>query len=176
MESAAELLASVATCCTGQPLPLFLVDNHLPYPAAILQVFGVVQHGRRQHGHGRFKHPRLKPPPGLLAGVVCKIRDATGNLLRVRTRLLFGTLKDLRRRIRKLHIGQDINTAHIERLNGTIRGQIARLGRRTRNTSRRRRPLQWALWLWRDLYNWVRPHGLVVRNVSVPLEVDRYTR
>jgi hypothetical protein len=159
LESAAELLASVAGCCVGQPLPLLLVDNHLPYPAAILQVFGRVRHGRRRHGRGRFKHPRLDAPAGLLAGVVCKIRDAGGNLLRVRTRRLFGKLKDLRRRIRQLHIGQDINTAHIERLNGTIRGQVARLARRTRNGSRRRRPLQWALWLWRDLYNWVRPHG-----------------
>jgi hypothetical protein len=159
LESAAELLVSVAVGCVGGPLPLFLIDNHLPYPAAILQVFGVIEHRRRRHRRGRFKHPRLKPPPGLLAGVVEKVRDATGNLLRVRTRRLFGTVRALRHRIRTLGIGQDINTAHVERLNGTIRGQVARLGRRTRNVSRRRRPLQWALWLWRDLYNWVRPHG-----------------
>jgi hypothetical protein len=159
LESAAELVASVAAACVGGPLPLVLIDNHLPYPAAILQVFGVLRHGRRRHGRGRRKHPRLKPPTGLLAGVVEKVRDATGNLLRVRTRRLFGSWRELRRRIRGLHIGQDINTAHIERLNGTIRGQIARLGRRTRNGSRRRRPLQWALWLWRDLYNLVRPHA-----------------
>lgn len=159
LESAAELITSVAACCTGQPLPLMLIDNHLPYPAAILQVFGLVQHRRRRYGHGRFKHRRLKPPPGLLVGVVHKIRDATGNLKQVRTRALFGRLKEIRQRIRKLHIGQTINTAHIERLNGTMRGQVARLGRRTRNGSRRRRTLQWALWLWRDLYNWTRAHG-----------------
>src|SRR3990172_4028728 len=48
LESAAALLGRVAGCCVGQPLPLFLVDNHLPYPAAILQVFGRVRHGRRR--------------------------------------------------------------------------------------------------------------------------------
>ena len=159
LESAVELLASVAGCCTGRPLPLLLIDNHLPYPAAILHVFGLILHRRRRRGHGRFKHPRLKPPPGLLAGVVLKIRDAAGNLLRVRTRALFGRRKDIRRRIRQLGIGQEINTAHIERINGTIRGQVARMGRRTRNGSRRRRTLQWALWLWRDLYNWTRAHA-----------------
>jgi len=143
----------------GQPPPLLLIDNHLPYPAAILHVFGLILHRRRRRGHGRFKHPRLKPPPGLLAGVVLKIRDAAGNLLRVRTRALFGRRKDIRRRIRQLGIGQEINTAHIERINGTIRGQVARMGRRTRNGSRRRRTLQWALWLWRDLYNWTRAHA-----------------
>lgn len=84
---------------------------------------------------------------------------AAGNLLRVRTRALFGRRKDIRRRIRQLGIGQEINTAHIERINGTIRGHVARLGRRTRNGSRRRRTLHWALWLWRDLYNWTRAHA-----------------
>jgi hypothetical protein len=163
LESAAELVASVGACCVGGCLPVLLIDNHLPYPAAILQVFGQVLHGRRRRGHGRHKRPRLKPPPGLLVGVVKKIRDATGNLLRVRTGAVFGRLKDICQRIRDLDIGQGINTAHIERINGTIRGQIARLGRRTRNGSRRRRTLQWALWLWRDLYNWVRPHGSLDR-------------
>jgi hypothetical protein len=159
LETAAQLVVSVAACCEGQTLPLLLMDNHLPYPAAILQVFGEVLHRRRRHGHGRFKHPRLKPPAGLLVGVVLKIRDGTGNLVGVRTRALFGRRKDIIRRIRQLHIGRGINTAHIERANGTIRGHVARLGRRTRNGSRRRRTLRWALWLWRDLYNWTRAHA-----------------
>jgi len=154
------LVGSVAVCCTGTPLPLLLMDNHLPYPAAILQVFGVVQHRRRRGPvKRRRKQPRLKAPPGLLAGVVLKVRDATGNLLRVRTRALFGRRRDIVQRIRQLGIGRGINTAHIERINGTVRGHVARLGRRTRNGSRRRRPLQWALWLFRDLYNWTRVHA-----------------
>jgi hypothetical protein len=160
LEAAAQLLASVAVCCGGQPLPLLLMDNHLPYPAAILHVFGVVKHRRRR---GPVKRRRrlavLKAPPGLLAGVVLKVRDATGNLLRVRTRALFGRRQDLVRAIRRLHLGRQINTAHIERVNGTMRGQLVRLARRTRSGSRRGRMLRWALWLWRDLYNWVRPHG-----------------
>ncbi len=164
-----ELVASAAACCTTAPLPLLLLDNHLPYPAAILQVFGEVMHRRRRRGHGRRKFPRLKPPAGLQAGVVLKIRDATGNLLRVRTRALFGRRRDLRRRIRQLGIGRDINTAHIERLNGTMRGHVARLGRRTRNGSRRRTPLQWALWLWRDLYNWTRTHAALGRSPAMAL-------
>lgn len=160
LESAIELLASVAACCGGGGLPLLLLDNHSPYPSAILQVFGVVQHRRRQGRNKRKRRqPGLKAPPGLLAGVVCKVRDARGNLLGVRTRALFGRLKDIRRRIGQLGIGRMINTAHIERLNGTMRGRLARLARRTRNGSRRRRPLRWALWLFRDLYNWVWVHG-----------------
>lgn len=157
---AAELVTSVAMACVGtQPLPLLLIDNHLPYPAAILQVFGVIRHRRRKRGRGRLKHPDLKPPPGLWAGVVEKVRNATGKLLRVRTRALFGRKRDIVKRIKRLDLGEQINTAHIERLNGTLRGQQARLARRTRSGSRLGQALQWSLWLWRDLYNWVRPHG-----------------
>ena len=156
---AIELVASVALCCAGGPPPLLLVDDHLPYPAAILQVFGVVQHRRRPSRRGRRRQPRLKPPPGLLAAVVQKVRDASGRLLRVRPRKLFGRLRDVRQRIAGLLIGREVNTSHLERLNGTLRGQQARLRRRTRSGSRGQTWLQWSLWLWRDLYNWVRPHG-----------------
>ena len=146
-------------CVPTAPLPLLLIDDHLPYPAAILQVFGVIRHRRRKRGRGRFKYPDLKPPPGLLTGVVQKVRNATGKLLRVRTRALFGSKRDIQRRIRRLHLGKQINTAHIERLNGTLRGQQARLTRRTRSGSRLVEALTWSLWLWRDLYNWIHPHG-----------------
>jgi hypothetical protein len=155
---AAELVTSVAMA-GGNSQPLLLIDNHLPYPAAILQVFGVIRHRRRKRGHGRFKYPDLKPPPGLMAGVVEKVRNASGKLLRVRTRALFGRKRDIVKRIKRLHLGEQINTAHIERLNGTVRGQQARLARRTRNGSRLAPALAWSLWLWRDLYNWIRPHG-----------------
>jgi hypothetical protein len=159
MEHARQLAASVRM---GVPddmfLPLLLIDDHLPYPQAILDVFGQVKHRRRRRGRGRRKHPKLKPPPNLQVGVVKKQRDERGNLIRVRTKALFGVKKEIERRIRKLGIGQKINTSHLERLNGTIRGQQARLARRTRNGSRRKDLLQKSLWLWRDLYNWTRIH------------------
>jgi hypothetical protein len=163
LESAVSMLGVVAGCC-GEQLPLLLMDAHRPYPSAILQVFGEVQHRRRrrrrggQGGRGKFKHKRLKPPRGLLAGVVDKVHDAAGNLLRVKTRVLFGRRKDICRKIKKHKLGQGINTAHVERFNGTARGRLARLARRTRALSRRGTPLRAALGLCRDAYNWVHPH------------------
>jgi hypothetical protein len=159
LELAKQLVASVALCGGASWPLLLLIDDQLPYPAAILEVFGVVQHRRRPSGRGRKRHPRLKAPPGLWAGVVQKVRDAAGKLLRIKLRALFGRRRDIRRRIQELGVGRDINTAHVERLNGTVRGQQARLARRTRHGSRGDRWLQWSLWLWRDLYNWVRVHG-----------------
>jgi hypothetical protein len=153
------LVASVALCCPALAPLTILADDHRPYPQAILRIFGVTRHRRRRHGRGRRKHADLKPPPGLLVGIVSKLRDATGNLIRVKRRRLFGRLKEIRRGIAQLGLGHDINTAHIERINGTIRTQQTRLARRTRNVSRGDNWLGWALSLWRDWYHWVRPHG-----------------
>jgi hypothetical protein len=159
LETACQLVASVAVCC-AKTLPLLLIDDHLPYPAAILRVFGQIKHRRkRKKGRGRRRKPTLKPPPNLLVGVVKKIRNSRGRLLKVTTYALFGRLKDIERRIRRLKIGKQINTSRLERLNGTLRGQQTRLARRTRNGSRLSCALQWSLWLWRDLYNWVHVHG-----------------
>ncbi|RUL84035.1 hypothetical protein [Tautonia sociabilis] len=160
LATATELVASVALCLpAGSVPPLFLIDNHLPYPSALLQVFGEVLHRRRTRRRGRKKKPGLKPPPGLLVGVVEKVRDASGRVIRVRTKALFGRLSAIKARVAELGIGTTINTAHLERLNGTLRGQQARLARRSRCGSRDGLRLQWSLWLWRDLYNWVRVHG-----------------
>jgi hypothetical protein len=153
------LVCSVALCCIPFAPLTILADDHRPYPQAILRILGVTRHRRRRHARGRRKHPDLKPPPGLLAGIVSKLRDATGNLLRVKRRRLFGRLKDIRRGIERLGLGHDINTAHIEPVNGTMRTQQTRLARRTRNVSRADRWLGHALSLWRDWYHWVRPHG-----------------
>jgi hypothetical protein len=158
LESARQLLASVAACCrAGQPL-LIEADEHRPYPQAILDVFGVTRYRRRRHARGRRKHPDLKPPPGLLVGLVHKVRDTAGKLLRVRTRRLYGRRRDILKKLRRLKLGRVINTGHIERLNGTLRTQQTRLARRTRNVSHAAKALQAALWLWRDLYHWVYPH------------------
>lgn len=158
LETATALTASVAIYAQDHAPPLILVDDHLPYPRAILQVFGDLKHGRRKNGRGRLKHPRLKPPVDLQVGVVKKRRDQQGNLLKVSTQALFGKKKEIEKRIQKRGVGRKINTSHVERLNGTIRGQQARLTRRTRNGSRREETLQDSIWLWRDLYNWTRVH------------------
>ncbi len=160
LATAAALVASVALCGpAGAAPPLMLIDDHRPYPAALLQVFGEILHRRRKRRFGRKKAAGLKPPAGLRVAVVRKIRDASGRVVKVKAKALFGRLRAIRDRIAELGIGTTVNTAHLERLNATIRGQQARLARRTRCPSREVRWLQSSVWLWRDLYNWVRGHA-----------------
>jgi hypothetical protein len=163
-KTAVQLTASVAMYSRDKDLPLILIDDHLPYPRALLTVFGDIKHRRRRNGRGRLKYPSLKPPADLQAGIVKKIRDSRGHLLKVSTKALFGTKKEIERRIQKLGIGQKINTSHMERLNGTIRGQQARLIRRTRAGSHLEKMLQYSIWLWRDLYNWTSVHYSLLDN------------
>lgn len=126
--------------------------------------------------------------------MVIKIRNAAGDVVKVQSRALFGRLGAIKRRIVALGIGTTVNTSHLERLNGTMRCQQSRLARRPRCVSRDGRRLEWSLWLWRDLYNWVRVHaslggrtpamvqGLTARVWSVldyvryPVHVDALTR
>jgi len=159
LETAREMLAAVAACCRPGQRLLIEADEHRPYPQAILDLFGVTRFGRRRHARGRHKHPTLKPPPGLMVGVVHKRRDEHGNLLGVRKRRLFGRRRDIVKLLRRLKLGRHINTGHIERLNGTMRTQQTRLARRTRNVSHAAKALQAALAVWRDLYHWTRPHS-----------------
>lgn len=167
LELAKELVASVAWSGVEEKVLLFLVDDHLPYPRALLEVLGAICHRRRRTGRGRRKHPDLKAPRAVLAGVVKKIRTDSGRLLGVQTRALFGRKKELRRRIKALHIGVEINTSHLERLNGTMRSQQARLHRRTRSISQADSHLQWSLWLWRDVYNWINAHQTLGRTPAM---------
>ena len=94
-----------------------------------------------------------------MVGIVHKVYDAGGNLVKVTRRRLFGRRRDILQTVKRLKLGCQINTSHIERINGTMRTQQPRLARRTRNVSHKDSALQWALSLWRDLYHWTRRHN-----------------
>jgi hypothetical protein len=71
--------------------------------------------------------PRWRPRPGLLyAQVVKTVRRR--RLVRVRHRVVFGTLEAVRQVLAAC--GWQINTAFIERLNLSIRQHVAAVGRR----------------------------------------------
>jgi len=156
---ARELLAGVAEHCRPGAALLLEADEHRPYPQAILDIFGQTRFRRRKRGRGRRKHPDSKPPPNLMVGIVHKLRDSVGRLVGVKAKRLCGRHKDIQRCLRRHCLGRQINTAHIERLNATVRTQQTRLARRTRNRSVKVDQLESALWLWRDLHHWTRPHA-----------------
>jgi transposase-like protein len=101
---------------------------------------------------------RLIEWPGLVIGQVVKQRT-DGRVVGVARRLAHGTAAWAAR----LLGGGTIQTAYIERLNGTFRARLASLARRTRAGGRTVARLERGMWLIGTLYNFCTPHGSLAR-------------
>jgi len=155
-ESAALLIAQVvARLCR---VPVWLSDGWKAYPVALLQVLGRVYQRCRRGTRGRHPKPRLVPPRELFYGQVVKVRDATGNLLHVVSRVVYGGPRRFFREMERRGLGATIHTAFMERWYGTLRGLCAPLRRRTRCGSSSQSRHHARVWLLVDLYNFVLPH------------------
>ena len=155
-DTAATLIAQVVA--RVQTLPLFLTDGWKAYPAALLQVGGVVYRRRRRGNVGRKPKPRLVAPKDLFYAQVVKVRDKTGHVVEVSRRVVFGGPRRFGKQLRLRQLGETIQTAFMERWYGTLRGLGAPLRRRTRCVSWIATRHRGRLWLLVSLYNFVMPH------------------
>ena len=155
-EMASALIAQVMA--RPQAVPLFLTDGWKAYPAALLQVLGVVYRRRRRGQVGRKPKPRLVAPTNLFYAQVVKVRNQAGQVVDVRRRVIVGGPRRCGKQLRLRQLGTMIQTAFMERWYGTLRGLVAPLRRRTRCLSWSRGRHQGRLWLLVSLYNFVRPH------------------
>jgi hypothetical protein len=155
-DTAATLIAQVVA--RGRALPLFLPDGWKASPAALLQVGGVGYRPRRRGTVGRKPTPRLVAPNDLLSAQVVKVRDKTGHVVEVRTRVVCGGPRRFVTQLRGRHLGETIQTAFMERWYGPLRGLVAPLRRRTRCLSWDLTRHRGRVWLLVSLYNFVMPH------------------
>ena len=155
-DTAAALIAQVVA--RVQTLPLFLTDGWKAYPAALLQVVGVVYRRRRRGKVGRKPKPRLVAPQDLFYAPVVKVRDKTGQVVAVSRRVVFGGPRRFGTQLRLRQLGETIQTAFMERWYGTLRGLVAPLRRRTRCVSWIATRHRGRIWLLVSLYNFVMPH------------------
>lgn len=155
-ETAAALIAQGVA--RARQLPLFLTDGWKAYPAALLQVVGVVYRPRRRGHVGRKPKPRLVAPQSLLYAQVVTIRNTTGHVVEVRRRVVYGGPRRLSKPLRLRQLGKTSQTAFMERWYGTLRGLVAPLRRRTRGLSWSRSRHRGKVGLLVSLYNFVMPH------------------
>ena len=155
-ETAAALIAQVVA--RARQLPLFLTDGWKAYPAALLQVVGIVYRPRRRGHVGRKPKPRLVAPKSLFYAQVVKVRNKTGQVVEVSRRVVYGGPRRFRKQLRLRQLGKTIQTAFMERWYGTLRGLVAPLRRRTRCLSWSRPRHRGKVWLLVSLYNFVMPH------------------
>ncbi len=107
---------------------------------------------------GKPWRPCLIPWEGIVLGQVIK-KKAAGKLVEIERRLAEGKEQALPRLLAATQGGGVLNTAYIERLNGTFRHRLAVLARRTRGLARRSEWLQASLYLVGTVYNFCTEHA-----------------
>jgi IS1 family transposase len=140
------LRAVLAPTC----IPVITSDGLRHYYYAVTAHFGRwVPAGRRR---------LWQVAPTLLYGQVQK-GYRRRRLVRIRYRMLCGTLPQLRTALQGLGLSGRLTTAFIERLNLTVRHGVAALTRHTWATAQTASGLLHHLEWWRLYYHLVRPHG-----------------
>lgn len=115
----------------GSRVPrLIMTDEYSAYKEEILRAYGQRVPVPRRSNRGRPPAPRLEPPPGLVYATVHKTRR-NGTVVKVEPRLQFGTPEQLAAALRLSKASRQVNTAFIERQNGTDRHRNSRKARKS---------------------------------------------
>jgi len=114
----------------GRLMRLMTSDDYPAYEAAILRAYGATVIPPRTGKRGRPRSPYQVAPPGLNYAVVTKRREQ-GRVVEVGTRVVFGTIAAVLLASGMSKVSRAINTAFVERQNGTDRHRNARKARKT---------------------------------------------
>ena len=114
----------------GRLLELITTDEYAPYREALLQAYGETITPPRTGRPGRPRKPYKVPPEDLRYATVHKTRRR-GRVVRVEMRVVFGSAEAVRGALARSTASRSINTAFVERHNGTDRHRNARKARKT---------------------------------------------
>jgi IS1 family transposase len=129
-ESVQELVGDVKGRLDGRVPALITTDDYSAYEGAILEAFGTEVVPPRIGRRGRPRSPYKAAPEGLNYATVHKTRK-TGRVVEVTTRVIFGTAATVAAALADSAASRTINTAFVERHNGTDRNRNARKVRKT---------------------------------------------
>jgi transposase-like protein/IS1 family transposase len=154
------LLTQVRACC--QPLRALLIctDGWKAYPGSIRRAFR--EKVKETAGRGRAC---LRVWPQLCIGVVIK-RTEKKRVVDITRKMVQGTLEQAQVLLAASCGGTLLNTAFIERLNGTMRQRLASLTRKCRHAARRLAALESGMWLLGCTYNLCWPHHELSRRAT----------
>ncbi len=144
------LMQQVRAGALCRPL-LFCVDGFRAYVGAIQTVF---REAIPSGGPGR---PILRAWDGILIAQVVK-QYAHGHVVSIARRIVQGSEAQVQARLQQTQGGGQINTAYIERLNGTFRASLAGLVRRGRSLLRQTTTLRAGVYLVGTVYNFCTDH------------------
>ena len=129
-ESVRELVGDVKGRLGGRAPELITTDEYSAYEGAILEAFGTAVVPPRTGKPGRPRKAYKVAPAGLRYATVHKTRKK-GRVVDVATRVIFGTAASVQAALARSAVSRTVNTAFVERHNGTARNRNARKVRRT---------------------------------------------
>jgi hypothetical protein len=109
---------------------LITSDEHSPYTPAIEKAYAREVPRPKKPGPGRRPKPDRVMPEDLCYATVCKTRKH-GRVVEVVRAVVFGTAARLAAMLKRSTVSKTVNTAFVERANGTERGMNARTTRKT---------------------------------------------
>jgi len=125
-----KLVADFKKRTNGHIMNLITSDEYKPYKKAILKAYGRNVRPPATSKRGRPKGSRRVPVKGLKYATVHKIRRK-GRVVNIELRTIFGSKSDIQAAIDASAVSKTINTAFIERHNGTDRNRNARKVRKS---------------------------------------------
>jgi hypothetical protein len=124
------LVQDVAARTGGEPLALFTSDESPAYAWALLEAYGARMQPERQGARGRRPNPVKVPPQGLTYATVHKTRE-NNRVVKVEARVVYGSAAGVQTALDNSPVSASVNTAYVERHNGTDRNRNARKVRKS---------------------------------------------
>jgi IS1 family transposase len=129
-ENVQQVVDDVKERMEGRIPNLITTDEYSAYETAILEAYGKEVVPERTGRPGRPKNPYKVPPKNLKYATVHKTREK-GRVVKIGFRVIFGTVAGVMAALRRSQVSKAINTAFVERHNGTDRNRNARKVRKT---------------------------------------------
>src|SRR5438270_6477583 len=155
------LLRQVRACAQSVRALLVCTDGWAASPNSIRRAFR--EKVKQTAGRGRAC---LRVWPQVCIAVVIK-RTQKKRVVDITRKLVQGTLEQAQVLLSASGGGMVLNTAFIERLNGTIRQRLASLTRKCRHAARRLAALESGMWLLGCTYNFCWPHHELSRREAL---------
>lgn len=150
LETAKTLVKNTAARLARGCWPLWCTDGWESYVEALLSIFHLVIYFMRQRRRGRPRQPRTIAHPALRYAQVVK-RHVGRRLAAVTKRVVFG--------VAELVPLAQVSTSLLERLNGTLRGHVSPMHRKTRAFAKHRTTLELHVQLFKSYYNLCLAHS-----------------
>ena len=146
---------------------LFSSDQLDQYAKALLQVYGTIVYPNRKPGPGRPPNPRITPLKDLNYVQVVKQYEKY-RVVKVGRKVVFGDPKKIEIILADSAVSKKINTAYVERNNGTIRHMDSRCVRKTFRFSKSKINHERQLALTLTYCHLCRPHKTLTKRHGQP--------